>query len=316
MPLNPACLGKTYPPLTTTVTRDATQNYARACNDDNPRYFDANAAGGIVAPPMFAAVVTWLSVLTVMTDAELHADLLRLLHSAQDMEFLAPIRPGDSITSTAKIASLESHQGGESMALELAARNSRGDLVNRTVFTSFIRGRRLSAPPVDSKAEPTSDRGAPLVTVAQIIDLDQTSRYAAASGDLNPIHVDANVAKMAGLPGIIVHGLCTMAFTAKVIVDNLCAGDPMRLKRLAVRFSRPVFPGDTITTRVWPSADAYELHSASDRRSSSDPDVLRSADRDPIRSAAVSDAFRTYTYETCNPDGLVVIRNGLAAVSS
>ena len=126
MPLNPACLGKTYPPLTTAVTRDALQNYARACNDDNPRYFDPDAPGGIVAPPMFAAVVTWLSVLTAMTDSELHADLLRLLHSAQDMEFLAPIRPGDSITSTAKIASLETHQGGETMALEIAARNNRG----------------------------------------------------------------------------------------------------------------------------------------------------------------------------------------------
>jgi acyl dehydratase len=304
--LNPACLGKTYPPLTTTVTRDAIQNYARACNDDNPRYFDDNAAGGIVAPPMFAAVVTWLSVLTVMTDSELHADLLRLLHSAQAMEFLAPIRPGDSITSTAKIASIETHPGGESMALEIVARNDRGDLVNRNVFTSFIRGRRSSAPPVDSKAEATNDRGAPLVTVAQTIDLDQTPRYAAASGDLNPIHVDANVAKMAGLPGIIVHGLCTMAFTAKVIVDQLCAGDPARLKALAVRFSRPVFPGDAITTRVWPSPDCDEHRFASDRRSSVDPNGLRSADRDRLRA---------YSYETRNPDGLAVIRDGFAQVS-
>jgi acyl dehydratase len=255
---------------------------------------------------MFAAVVTWLSVITVMTDSELHADLLRLLHSAQAMEFLAPIRPGDSITSTAKIASIETHPGSESMALELVARNDRGGLVNRTVFTSFIRGRRSSAPPVDSKAEATNDRGAPLVTVAQTIDLDQTSRYAAASGDLNPIHVDANVAKMAGLPGIIVHGLCTMAFTAKVIVDQLCAGDPARLKRLAVRFSRPVFPGDTITTRVWPSPDCDEHRFASDRRSSVDPNGPRSADRDRLR---------TYSYETRNPDGLVVIRDGFAEIS-
>jgi acyl dehydratase len=292
MPLNLACLGKTYPPLTTTVTRDAIQNYAHACNDDNPRYFDANAAGGMVAPPMFAAVVTWLSVITVMTDPELHADLLRLLHSAQDMEFLAPIRPGDAITSTAKIASIETHQGGETMALEIAARNVHDVLVNRTVFTSFIRGRRAAAPPADSKPQAAVDRGAPLVTVAQTIDLDQTSRYAAASGDLNPIHVDSNVARMAGLPGIIVHGLCTTAFTAKVIVDHLCDGDPLRLKRLAVRFSRPVFPGDTITTKVWPSADFVGL--------------LPSAD---------SDGLRTYAYETCNADGLVVIRDGLARVS-
>jgi acyl dehydratase len=292
MPLNPACLGKTYPPITTPVTRDAVQNYARACNDDNPRYFDDHAPCGIVAPPMFAAVVTWLSVVTAMTDSDLHADLLRLLHSAHAMEFLAPIRPGDSITSMAKIASIETHQGGESMALELAAHNTRGDLVNRTVFTSFIRGRRSSGTPVDSKTEPTIERGAPLVTVAQTIDLDQTTRYAAASGDLNPIHVDANVAKMAGLPGIIVHGLCTMAFTAKVIVDQLCDGDPTRLKHLAVRFSRPVFPGDTITTRVWPSPD---------------PDGFRpSADLDQLRS---------YAYETHNPDGFVVIRDGVAQIS-
>lgn len=284
MPLNSACLGKTYPPLTATVTRDAIEQYARACNDDNPRYFDPNAPGGIVAPPMFAAVVTWLSVLTVMTDSELHADLLRLLHSAQDMEFLAPIRPGDSITSTAQIAALETHQGGETMAIEIVARDARGVPVNRTVFTSFIRGRRASAPPADSTAAPVRERGAPLITVAQTIDLDQTARYAAASGDLNPIHVDANVAKMAGLPGIIVHGLCTMAFTAKVIVDRLCAGDPTRLKRLAVRFSRPVFPGDTITTEVWPAGD-----SPRDRRA--------------------------YIFETLNPDGLVVIRDGLATVS-
>jgi acyl dehydratase len=145
---------------------------------------------------------------------------------------------------------------------------------------------------VDSKTEPTIERGAPLVTVAQTIDLDQTSRYAAASGDLNPIHVDANVAKVAGLPGIIVHGLCTMAFTAKVIVDQLCAGDPARLKRLAVRFSRPIFPGDTITTKAWPSPD---------------PGGFRpSADLDQLRS---------YAFETYNSGGLAVIENGFARVS-
>ena len=283
MPLNRACLGKSYPPITTEVTLDALQSYARACNDDNPRYFDAASADRMVAPPMFAVVVTWLSVITAMTDPELQADLLRLLHSAQDIEFLAPIRPGDSITATARIASIETHQNGESMALELQAHNGHGEPVNRTVFTSFIRGRRTAdATLAETKAEEAAVRGQPIITAAQTIDLDQTSRYAAASGDLNPIHVDANVARMAGLPGIIVHGLCTMAFTAKVMVDRLCDGDPARLKRLAVRFSRPVFPGDTITTRIWPAGDR--------------------------------DGHRVYTYETCNPDGLAVIREGVAEV--
>jgi acyl dehydratase len=287
MALNQACLGKIYPSITTEVTLDALQNYARACNDDNPRYFDAGVPGRIVAPPMFAVVVTWLSVITAMTDAELQADLLRLLHVAQDIEFLAPIRAGDSITSTGKVASIETHQNGETMALELEARNARGEAVNRIVFTVFIRGRRSAAPAADAKADEANpevdgDRGAPLITVAQTIDRDQTLRYAEASGDRNPIHIDANIAKMAGLPGIIVHGLCTMAFTARVIVDGLCGGDPTRLKRLAVRFSRPVLPADTITTRVWPAGDR--------------------------------NGRRVFTYETCNPDGLAVIRGGVAEV--
>lgn len=283
MPLNQACLGKIYPPLTTQVTLESLQNYARACNDDNPRYFDANSAGGIVAPPMFAVVVTWLSVITAMTDSELHADLLRLLHVAQDMEFLTPIRPGDSITSTAQIASIEKHPSGETMALELAAHNAAGAPVNRTVFTIFIRGRRDRTAGADAKSADAAPRGEPLAIVAQTIDMDQTLRYAEASGDRNPIHIDANIAKMAGLPGIIVHGLCTMAFTSKVMIDQLCGGDPTRLKRLAVRFSRPVFPGDTITTKIWPAGER--------------------------------DGRRVFAYETYNPAGLAVIRAGVAEVT-
>ena len=129
------------------------------------------------------------------------------------------------------------------------------------------------------------ERGAPLFSVAQTIDRDQTFRYAEASGDPNPIHVDENIAKMAGLPGIIVHGLCTMAFTSKVAIDRLCAGDPTRLKRLRVRFSRPVLPGQTITTKVW--AD-----NKSDR-----------------------DGRKVFAYETFNPDGQPVIKGGIAEVA-
>jgi acyl dehydratase len=293
MALNQSCLGKIYPSIITEVTLEALQNYARACNDDNPYYFDAGVPGGIVAPPMFAVVVTWLSVITAMTDPELHADLLRLLHVAQEIEFLTPIRASDSITATGKIASIETHQNGETMAVDLEARNARGEAVTRIVFTVFIRGRRARAAaseeyPLEAKSHESDhdsdgSRGTPLISVAQTIDADQTTRYAAASGDRNPIHVDADFARMAGLAGIIVHGLCTMAFTARVVVDGLCGGVPTRLKRLSVRFSRPVLPGATITTRVWPAGDR--------------------------------DGRRVFTYETRDPDGFAVIRDGLAEVS-
>jgi acyl dehydratase len=285
MPLNRSCIGKCYSASPTQVGLEALQQYARACNDPNPHFFDPAVPGGIVAPPMFAVVVTWLPLLSALTDPDLRADLLRLLHRAQDMEFLAPIRAGDVISSTSMISSIESTAGGEVMSIVLEARNQLAQTVNRSTFTVFIRGRRDSSVPVESKT-PSEDsaRGQPLVIVDQTVDADQTFRYAEASGDRNPIHVDQNVAKMAGLPGIILHGLCTMAFTSKVMIDNLCGGDPKRLKRLTVRFSRPVFPGDTITTTVWPA----EVH----------------ADR------------RIFTYDTSNAGGLVVVRDGLAEVAT
>ena len=58
MPLNKSHVGKPYPPITTEVTLDAIQKYARAYNDDNPAFFDTNRPAGIVAPPMFAVAGT------------------------------------------------------------------------------------------------------------------------------------------------------------------------------------------------------------------------------------------------------------------
>ena len=75
---------------------------------------------------MFGVIVTWNAVMGAMTDPEVGADLLRLVHGEQDMRFLAPIRPGDKITSRAKIISIETRPSGETMAVELSAKNQNG----------------------------------------------------------------------------------------------------------------------------------------------------------------------------------------------
>ncbi len=61
-----------------------------------------------------------------------------------------------------------------------------------------------------------------------------TVRYAGASGDFNPIHIDEEFAQSVGLPGRILHGLWTMAQVARAQTD--AAGGPERLKRLSVQF--------------------------------------------------------------------------------
>ena len=69
--------------------------------------------------------------------------------------------------------------------------------------------------------------------------------YAAASGDFNPIHIDAELAVAAGLGGIILHGLCTYGWATECFINYL--GDPGKVKRVKVRFSKPVAIDDTIT---------------------------------------------------------------------
>lgn len=72
----------------------------------------------------------------------------------------------------------------------------------------------------------------PQVTVTP--DKYLTNRYAGASGDFNPIHIDEEFAKAVGLPGRILHGLWTMAQVARA--ETEAAGGPGHLKRLAVQF--------------------------------------------------------------------------------
>ena len=70
--------------------------------------------------------------------------------------------------------------------------------------------------------------------------------YAGASGDFNPIHIDNEFAKMVGLGGIILQGLCTMAFTYRGVMGGK---DPSKIKKLRVRFRQVVRPQDKLTIK-------------------------------------------------------------------
>ena len=87
----------------------------------------------------------------------------------------------------------------------------------------------------------------------EVLDLEvthtreQIKAYADASGDQNPIHQDDEVAKAVGLPGVIAHGMLNYGLLSRALTDWL--GDPGRLRRLNVRFSNMVEPGDTVRCR-------------------------------------------------------------------
>jgi acyl dehydratase len=75
------------------------------------------------------------------------------------------------------------------------------------------------------------------------------------SGDLNPLHADPKAAAAGGFARPILHGLCTFGVAGFALVKACCAGDPARLKSMAVRFSAPVYPGETVRTEMWRNGD-------------------------------------------------------------
>lgn len=277
MGLNTALVGKKYPTGTYEVTAEAIRKYAAATNEDNP----VLTGDDPIAPACFPIVPAGVTIGSAMFDQELGVNLPMLVHGEEDHRLHAPIKAGDQLTVETTIESIEVKESGETFTANTTLTNQSGVLAAEVRSLMFIRGTGTGT---KSKSEAHAPEKDIVFETVQKFDGDQTFRYADASGDHNPIHVDEDFAKnMAGLPGIIIHGMCTMAFVSKAILDEVCDSDPLRLKRIKVRFSRPVFPGQTIATRGWVEEN--------------------------------SDGLTVYGFETLNPDGVAVIRSGLAEVA-
>lgn len=82
------------------------------------------------------------------------------------------------------------------------------------------------------------------ITGGEKVDKYRAIFYAGASGDFNPIHIDPEFGKSVGLGGAILHGMCTLGFTARTVTD--WAGDPGKLKKIRCRFSAPVMMEDSL----------------------------------------------------------------------
>ena len=272
-------IGKWSEPVEFEVTRDRIKQYAAATNDP----IEAHAAGDL-APPVFA-VVPAFGVAGQAALEVIPADLLMMVvHGEQDFHFHAPIAPDTTVSTRAAAIGLRPRSSGVTVIVKAETRDRGGELLVEQYMTSFVRG--AQAPEAAGEEAPghafdESLRGeSAAAEVSQTFDKDQTYRYSEASGDPMPIHLDDELAKSVGLPGIIIHGLCTMAFTSVAAIQHACPDDPSRLERLAVRFAKPVQPGQTITTRIWDAGAG------------------------------------AHPYETQSDEGAVVIKDGLATTRS
>lgn len=84
---------------------------------------------------------------------------------------------------------------------------------------------------------------------------DQAFLYA-LSGDRNPLHRDPAFARMVGFPRPILHGLCSYGTACRAVLSTLAGYQPERIRQFDVRFSKPVFPGETLVVELWQDGSA------------------------------------------------------------
>lgn len=233
----------------TSPTEADIRAFARATNDE-----PAAARAAQAAPPVFAIVPAWIPLQEAAGAAAPGGAGPHVVHGEQDLLLHLPIEPGIELHTHAAPIGIHPKRSGTVVVLKAETRDGQGRLLNEQYVTEFHRGVTgdagggQTAP--DHRASEDVARSEPDAEVSYAVDEDQTYRYSEASGDDHAIHLDEQVARSAGLPGIIAHGMCLMAFAGRAVLESQGEEDPAAVQRLAVRFSRPMQPGATLTTRI------------------------------------------------------------------
>ncbi|MEZ5842374.1 MAG: MaoC/PaaZ C-terminal domain-containing protein [Hyphomicrobiaceae bacterium] len=187
-------------------------------------------------------------------DPKLGVDAVRLVHGEQAIRLHGPLPTDGEIVAKTHVTGLIDKGAGKG-ALMFSEKQvhdaATGTLIATTRSTVFLRGDGGFGGPAGPSppAQPMPDTP-PDFTVTLATRPEQALLYR-LNGDDNPLHSDPAVAAKAGFPRPILHGLCTAGVVTHALLRALCDYDAARLKGWQLRFSAPVYPGETIVTEIW-----------------------------------------------------------------
>jgi acyl dehydratase len=214
--------------------------------------------GGLRALPTLAVVLGapgfWLK------EPDTGADWVQVLHGEQRVRFHRPLPASAEIVGTSRVARITDKGAGVGALLvtERRVETLDGTLLATVQQVSFLRadggyseerGGQPSDEPL-ARLEPTPEDRPPDFIDRRAIRPEAALLYR-QNGDYNPLHADPAVARAAGFPRPILHGLATYGMAGHAVLRQCAASDPARLKALDVRFASPVFPGETLETQIW-----------------------------------------------------------------
>jgi acyl dehydratase len=185
------------------------------------------------------------------------ADWKKVLHGEQVIEIFKPLPTAATVIGKSRVTGLFD-KGKDKGAVLVSERDvvdkSTGDVLCRLTSTTMLRGDGGFGGPSGPlpAPHPLPDRASD--QTVSITTLPQAALIYRLSGDYNPLHADPAVARSGGFEKPILHGLCTFGVVCRALLDAVCGNDPSKLRKMQVRFSAPVFPGETIVTEFWREA--------------------------------------------------------------
>jgi len=197
---------------------------------------------------VIASPGTWLS------EPVLEVNYPKILYGEQGMIFERPLKPTAKIRGECEVIGIDD-KGPEKGAVVFFEKriidDADGGLICRVHSTYFLRGdggcgswgRTLPVPSALPERVPDN--------VIEVATIPRQALIYRLNGDYNPLHADPAVAAAAGFDRPILHGLCSYGIACFALVRELCENDPDRLIELYARFSKPVFPGETIRLELF-----------------------------------------------------------------
>jgi acyl dehydratase len=189
-----------------------------------------------------------------LREPEIGLTWTHVVHGEQGMVLHAPVAPQGEVIGRTRIVDVVDKGEGRG-ALVYSERDiidrASGNLLATLTQTTFCRadggfgGPKRDTPPPHAIPDRAPD------IVCDLPTRPEMALIYRLSGDVNPLHADPDFAKAGGYPRPILHGLATMGVAGHALLKTLCGYDPARLTSMSVRFSAPVFPGETIRVEIW-----------------------------------------------------------------
>lgn len=189
-----------------------------------------------------------------MRDLDTGIDWVRIVNGEQGVVLHRPLKTENTVVGRQRIVEVIDKGAGKGALVRTERKvtdKASGEAIATVTQTTFCRADGgFGGPPRQAPVPHPIPARAP-EAVCDLATRPETALIYRLSGDRNPLHADPAVARQAGFPRPIMHGLGNFGLAGHAVLKTMCGYDPQKLVSFACRFSAPVFPGESLRTEMW-----------------------------------------------------------------